>query len=378
LGHYHNQTSFLAHIYIYEIIHLYFIRLLIDYEYLRTNNTITTHDLLISSSQHSTTRAWKPPGPRGYLQNAVFILAKPDFVVPFVERLSFFAFAGNRQGCRRKRESRVHPEDTLAPAPGLLCLLSGSGTSMRAVELPNDDPAIIECILRWLLKHGQIAGIPANLEINVRQKSETRYALELTRLYACAVKYNVEGLANDIVDAFIIHSSVRLVAPCTITALTQAGLSQSDLRKYLLTRLAYDLVIAGKNFERSTPTGASWDVYCFQNPGLEAEIRSFDPADTVDLFRHCSMVYGSGLSGVGNKTAYKDRCTWHRHTFTKACTSSCLKNIFKFKPNSKPPMELVINRPQLTTTATPDRSSESEPTDVNSVYAPPPYHSSAS
>ncbi|KAK5329106.1 hypothetical protein LTR70_000942 [Exophiala xenobiotica] len=192
----------------------------------------------------------------------------------------------------------ILPEDTLAPAPGLLCLLSGSGTSMRAVELPNDDPAIIECILRWLLKHGQIADIPANLKINVRQKSETRYALELIQLYACAVKYNVEGLANDIVDAFIIHSSVRLVAPCAITALTHAGLSQSVLRKYLLTRLAYDIVIAGKHFERSTPTGASWDVYCFQNPDLEAEIRSFDPADTVDLFRHCSMVYGSGSSGM--------------------------------------------------------------------------------
>lgn len=72
---------------------------------------------------------------------------------------------------------------------------------MRAVELSNDDPATVECILRWLLKHGQIAGIPFDLNINVRQKSETRHALELIQLYACAVQYNLEGLAYDTVFA---------------------------------------------------------------------------------------------------------------------------------------------------------------------------------
>lgn len=102
--------------------------------------------------------------------------------------VSSFSSANVKVVVGSEKVEHILPEDALDPAPGLLCLLSGSDTSMRTVELPRDDPAIVEGILRWLLKHGPIAGIPANLNVKVPQESETRYALDLIQVYVCAIK----------------------------------------------------------------------------------------------------------------------------------------------------------------------------------------------
>ena len=201
----------------------------------------------------------------------------------------------------------ILPESELARIPSFHACLSDS-TDVRVAELPNEEPDTVEAVLRWLLS-GKIDGIPLNKDRKVREPCEKKRELELAKLNAFAIKYNIESLANAIVDKFIIHSESRLVSPSIISEMTNAGYPDSFLRHYLIRRLAYNIVFdeAAVSYWKERPSRRKperkWERFLIRNPQFKDEIAGLSTDDVFELLRQCSQILP-----MEDRTAYADRC----------------------------------------------------------------------
>ena len=186
------------------------------------------------------------------------------------------------------------------------------------VKLPDDKPEAFDEVVKFVysggitvpLDHECSGGCEENCEGQKTTKHDIYRTLALVELYVLGDRLCMEELCNLVVDVIRQRHKDVVTSPIFLTALQDAGLSESPLTKFLVRQMANDICVSGFAKLSAGFDNASLPAF-FERGGVEPQLV------VKRMSEVCAL---ADMENVSHDPSQKDpHCMYHQHRDTPKC-----------------------------------------------------------